>query len=450
MTTCTVYPSKQIAKHHTISTIPGDKSISHRAIIIGSLAQNTSQFSRFLMAEDCLNTLKIFQELGVPITIDEATKTVTIQGVGLYGLKKPNSTLDTGNSGTGIRLITGVLAGQRFTTQITGDHSIQKRPMKRIIDPLSQMGALITGNAIEGKQDTYPPLTIQGQDTLIPLIYSLPVASAQVKSALLFASLYSKDESKINEPKVSRNHTEVMLKKYGAAIRKENETLICSGQLLLINPQTTPHIIPADFSSAAFFIVLGLLLPQTLWTFTHIGTNPTRTSLMTILKNMGAAITCSEDNPTNIEPYGTLTVETSSLTNLAVPENEIPFLIDEIPILAIAALFGSGELKITKAKELRVKESDRISSIVDIVTKMGGCVTDYEDGFTLSGIQGKLNPFHTQSNGDHRIAMSAIIAAIAGNVEATIDDVDCINTSFPNFFSILETLGVSFELRKTA
>lgn len=450
MKRCHIFATHTLKPQTILSEIPGDKSISHRAIIIGSLAENESVFSRFLFAEDCVNTAKIFQALGVPITLDANTKTVTVKGVGLKGLKAPSLALDTGNSGTGIRLITGVLAGQTFNSIITGDTSIQKRPMKRITDPLKSMGAQITGQSITGKDDVFPPLTITGTPNLSALNYTLPVASAQVKSALLFASLYADGNSRLTEPKVSRNHTEVMLKTYGADLKQDQHTWISSGKSPLKNPISTPHIIPADFSSAAFFIVLGLLLPHTTWSLTHIGTNPTRTSLAKILKLMGASITIEENQTSNIEPFGTFTVQTSSLHNITVPVEEIPFLIDEIPILAIAALFGTGQLKITQAKELRVKESDRIASIVHIIEQMGGDITEQEDGFILHGKNGKIRPFTVNSNGDHRIAMSAIIAAIAGNVEATIENIDCINTSFPNFFQILASLGTTFKIEEIA
>lgn len=449
MKRCHLFATQTLTNQTIISDIPGDKSISHRAIIIGSLAENMSIFSRFLFAEDCVNTAKIFQSLGVPISLDAHSKTVTVKGVGLRGLTAPTHTLDVGNSGTGIRLITGVLSGQTFDSIITGDASIQKRPMKRITAPLKTMGAQITGQALEGKEDIFPPLTIHGNQKLLALNYTLPVASAQVKSALLFASLYAEGNSRLTEPKVSRNHTEVMLKTYGADLKKDHQTWVLSGKSPLKNPISTPHIIPADFSSASFFIVLGLLLQNTTWTLTHIGTNPTRTSLAKILKLMGASITIEENRTSNIEPFGTFTVQTSSLQNITVPVDEIPFLIDEIPILAIAALFGTGELKVTQAKELRVKESDRIASIVAIIKQMGGEITEQDDGFTLQGKNGKIRPFTVNSNGDHRIAMSAIIAAIAGNVEATIENIDCINTSFPNFFQILDSLGTTFKIEET-
>lgn len=448
MKNCILTKQIELKTTFTISDIPGDKSISHRAIIIGSLAENTSIFTRFLFAEDCINTAKTFQSLGVSIELDDQSKTVSIHGVGLKGLKQPDKTLDTGNSGTGIRLITGVLAGQAFNSKITGDHSIQKRPMKRIVAPLEQMGAKISGQTLPEKNDIYPELQITGQPLLSPLKYTLPVASAQVKSALLFASLYANGESEITEPKISRNHTEVMLKTYGASIRKEGQTWFCSGKNSLKNPSAIPHIIPADFSSASFFIVLGLLLPNTHWTLTHIGTNPTRTSLAKVLQSMGANIRITESESANIEPIGTIEIKTSNLKNITVPIEEIPFLIDEIPILAIAALFSEGELTISNAKELRVKESDRIAAIVESIRAMGGEITEREDGFTLKGNKGKIQPFRIHSKGDHRIAMSAIIASIAGQVPATIEDVACINTSFPNFFEILKSIGVTYQIEE--
>lgn len=421
----------------TLSTIPGDKSISHRAVIIGALANNTSHFNNFLCSEDCLNTMRIFQKLNIPIEINTQEKTLKIEGKGYHGLRQPKDVLDVGNSGTGIRLITGILSAQPFQSTITGDTSIQSRPMDRIITPLKKMGASVTGITYPEKKDSYPPLVIKGNTTLSPIQYSLPIASAQVKSALLLASLFSQEPSTIIEKKASRNHTEIMLQTFGAAISVSDSKITCSGQRPLQFPSVNSLTIPSDFSSAAFFIVLGLLRKNTVLILKNIGLNPTRSALLNILIKMGGRISLSNVNKTEFEQSADIKVESSQLKNVDIPQHLIPFLIDEIPILSIAGLFATGPFKISHAKELRVKESDRIQSIADMIESMGGNVTISEDGFAFEPRQNN-SPFVCHSHGDHRIAMSAIIAAISQNVQATIHNCDCIDTSFPNFIHILE------------
>ncbi len=429
-----------LKKRAEIHTIPGDKSISHRAIIVGALATNTSHFTNFLCAEDCLNTAHIFQALGVPIEINVPQKTVSIKGVGLHGLTQSAKILDVGNAGTGIRLIAGVLAGQSFSSTLTGDASIQKRPMKRIIDPLIQMGANITG--IEKNGSSVPPLTITpSQGPLQGIAYTLPMASAQVKSCILFAGLYAEGQTRVTEPKPSRNHTEEILSAYGAKLQKEGHTLILEGRPTLKNPNTAPIPIPSDFSSAAFFIVLALLLQDTTWTLTNISLNPTRIALLDVLKDMGANIKVIPDLSAQFEPIGTLIVSSSTLKNRDIPESVIPILIDEIPILAIAGFFAEGTLRIRNAEELRVKESDRITMIHKMIVAMGGHFSETEDGFDLEGGQTLPKHFEVETAGDHRIAMSAIIATMAGKSEVTLSDDACIQTSFPNFMEILTSLN---------
>ena len=421
-----------------IKDIPGDKSISHRAIIIGSLASNISTYHNFLCAQDCLNTATIFKALGVDIKINLQSKTVTIVGVGLHGLKKPTTLLDVGNSGTGIRLITGILAAQPFESTISGDHSIIKRPMKRIIEPLSLMGAEIDGQKQAQKTDIYPPLNIK-QKKLTSINYSLPVASAQVKSAILFASLFAEGTTAIHEPIKCRDHTEVMLSTYGANIKIDNKKIFCDGSKELKNPFTTSIAIPADFSSAAFFIILALVTENTVMTLKNIGLNPTRARLLTVLKDMGASIEITSQK--GIEPYGDIKVSSSKLTNIAIAADDIPFIIDEIPILAVAAMFATGKMIVTNAEELRVKESDRIKSTVELVEQFGGQIEEFEDGFILTGGCKPIKPEITTYY-DHRIAMSAIIAATASKVEILLDNIDAIQTSFPSFLSILETISI--------
>lgn len=437
--------SKSSLKSAIIDSLPGDKSISHRAIILGALSTTPSRFTGFLTAEDCLNTMAIFQQLGVPIhRIDDQ---VMITGVGLNGLNASDSVLDTGNSGTGIRLITGVLAGQPFSSTITGDESIQRRPMRRIIDPLSLMGAKITGENRDGRPDIFPPLTICGGHALHGINYRLPVASAQVKSAILLASLFATGPTCIHEPELCRDHSERMMAGFGANITRDGEFItLVPGMLENPNPDQ-PIRIPSDFSSAAFFMVLGACaVPLTL---TGVGLNPTRDALLNILLRMGAKITVEDRQGDDFEAYGTLRIEPSEMVNVDVLPHEIPFVIDEIPILAVAALFAKGTLRVRNAAELRVKESDRIAAIVRIVTEMGGRVTEFEDGLEIAGPV-TIQPFTVSSGGDHRIAMSAIIASVASGVSATIRECNCINTSFPNFFEILEALGVDGQLLSPA
>ncbi|RAP27171.1 3-phosphoshikimate 1-carboxyvinyltransferase [Candidatus Marinamargulisbacteria bacterium SCGC AG-333-B06] len=419
-----------------IHSIPGDKSISHRAIIIASLADNKSQFTGFLFSEDCLNTLHIFQDLGVSISIDTHTKLVTVYGAGLTGLKAANTSLDVGNSGTGIRLITGILAMQHFESTISGDHSILKRPMKRIVDPLRSMGAIISGTESD---DIYPPLTMSASQHVTPISYLLPMASAQVKSCLLFAGLFLKGTTTITQPAICRDHTEIMLTAYQAKLKTEHNQISIVGSTPLHNPFSQPITIPADFSSASFFIVLGLIHPKITITLSKIGINPTRSKLLDVLIAMGADITLS-NQIMEIEPYADITVRSSSLTNITVDESLIPIIIDEIPILAVAAMFASGTMTISGAKELRYKESDRIKQIVGLVNAFQGSITESADGFSLTGGLSPTNPV-IDTAFDHRIAMSAIIASLAAGCSIELDSIDSIQTSFPNFFEIIETLN---------
>jgi len=421
---------------HIIDSIPGDKSISHRAIIIASLANNTTTFKGFLFSEDCLNTLQIFQQLGVSIAVDSTKKIVTVHGVGMHGLKPTETFLDVGNSGTGIRLITGILAAQNFESVITGDSSIQKRPMKRIVDPLKRMGAIIDGKQTN---DIYPPLTISPSHVLKGITYTMPIASAQVKSCLLFAGLFLKEPTTVIQPDFCRDHTEIMLKAFQATLTTDTHRITIE-QSELANPFSDPITIPADFSSAAFFIVLGLIHPNLSLTLKQIGMNPTRSKLIEVLQAMGGNIIVS-NHKMEIEPYADITVSSSKLTNISIDESVIPIIIDEIPILAVAGMFASGTMILSQAKELRFKESDRITQIIKLVQAFNGSIIEHDDGFELTG------GFNIQSSPkidtafDHRIAMSAIIAALAANVTISLDTKDSIKTSFPNFFDIIESLG---------
>ncbi len=425
--------------HATLSDLPGDKSISHRAIILGAIAQNTSQFSNFLFGEDCLATIRHFQTMGIEIQADPQTKKVIVVGKGKYGLTAPAQSLDCGNSGTTIRLMTGLLAAQKFTSTLTGDASILKRPMKRVINPLSQMGAKIQGHTHPGKADLYPPLTFTPVPDLKPITYTLPVASAQVKSAILLASLYMDSPTTIIEPEPTRDHSERMLTWYGADLHRDGTQITCSGRQDLKNPTNEPIHIPADISSAAFFIVLGLIYEDANLLLKGVGFNPTRDRICGVLQRMGAKLSI-ESTTQGIEPYGDIRVQTSKMTNVTLEKSDIPILIDELPILAVAALFAKGTMKVRHAQELRHKESDRLAAIGRLVVGLGGRFQEFEDGFDCEGPV-QVKSFTFDSHGDHRMAMAAIIGAIAARVPATVKECECIQTSFPNFMEILSQLG---------
>lgn len=439
---CKIFPSENINTNHLISDIPGDKSISHRAVIISSLSQNRVKFSNFLFSEDCLNTIKIFQSLGVNIKINNPQHKIEIEGVGLYGLTPPVENLNVGNSGTSIRLIAGILAGQKFTSVITGDSSIQKRPMKRIITPLVAMGAKIKGE--KQNNNIYPPLKIIGAP-LNNIEYLLPIPSAQLKSCIMLASLYSLKKTIIYQKETSRDHTERMLKLFNADLKIKDKTIEISGskKLSLINSKSTSIAIPSDISSAAFFMVLGLILKNSKLCLKNIGLNPTRNKISHILKEMEGKIITTNFSE-EFEPRGDIEIKSSVLKNLKINQ-DIPYFIDEIPILAVAAMFGKGKFIIRNAQELRVKESDRIKAIVNLVRKMGGHILEFEDGFEITPT-GEFQDFELDPNLDHRIAMSAIIGAIAAGKTALIKNCDCINTSFPNFFSILKKLNIKYDI----
>ncbi|MBT5855561.1 3-phosphoshikimate 1-carboxyvinyltransferase [bacterium] len=452
MNTCHIPAQTLRISSKTIDTIPGDKSISHRCVILGSLTKQTLIFPGFLQSEDCLNTVKIFQEMGVPIQIDH--RGVTVNGVGLHGLKPPKDTLDVGNSGTGIRLIAGVLSGQPFDTTITGDESIQKRPMGRIVSPLCLMGAEIAcvegeGAAESAKPRLFPPLNIKGGSKIKGIDYLMPMASAQVKSAILLAGLFGTEKVSVTVPGVCRDHTERMLTAFGVDIDRDvlSDGLSTTTHLIPngadLKTEDTTLRVPGDFSSAMFLMVLGLLLPESELEITHIGLNPTRDASIQILKEMGAMIEVSNEMD-SMEPYGDIKVESSYLRNMPVNPVMNPIVIDEFPVLAVAAAFGSGTFTVESAGELRVKESDRIKGIVQLMDVMGVSVTETANGFSITGST-PIKSFTYDSQGDHRLAMSAIVAALASGVEATITNCDCIKTSFPNFFEILEELGAKFS-----
>lgn len=436
--TQSVVINPSVSNHSIRLRVPGDKSISHRAIILGALATNSSTFDGFLESEDCLNTLHIFSALGVPIQLKNGV--LCIDGVGLKGLTPPHHPLDCGNSGTGIRLITGVLAAQSFDSIISGDASIQTRPMKRIIDPLSRMGARVSGVATA--TDMVPPLVIHGGATIRGIDYAMGIASAQVKSSILLAGLYADGVVRVTEPRETRDHTERLIRGFGGGMEWGDQVVTLHPAPLLNPHPDRPIQIPGDFSSAAFFLAYGAVVRPI--ELVMVGMNPTRTRFLDVLNAMGARIECSDYSGDDMEPYATIRISPSELTNIEVPPEWVPNLIDEIPILAILALFARGELVVRQASELRVKESDRIQSIAQLIQKMGGLIETMPDGLRVTGGRSILE-FEANSNGDHRIAMAGIMGGLMGQVRSMMHGVSCVSTSFPTFFECISDIGASIE-----
>ncbi|WP_313130555.1 3-phosphoshikimate 1-carboxyvinyltransferase [Anaerocolumna sp.] len=414
--------------------VPGDKSISHRAVMLGALAEGTTEITHFLQGGDCLSTIHCFRQMGITIENDPEENKVTVRGKGLHGLRQPLETLDVGNSGTTMRLMSGILSGQTFDTIITGDASIQKRPMGRIITPLSQMGATI--ESIPG--GGLAPLHVLGRkDTLLHGIhYNSPVASAQVKSSVLLAGLYADGPTSVTEPNVSRNHTELMLKMLGADIKASNTTAtICP------NPKLTAGKIevPGDISSAAYFIAAGLIVPGSQLTIKNVGINPTRDGILRVCKQMGADIRIENIRNTDTEAVGDIIVSYSELKGTEIGGSIIPTLIDEIPIIAIMACFAKGQTIIKDAGELKVKESNRIDVMVNNLSRMGADIMATEDGMIINGGL-PLRGAAVDSKLDHRIAMSFTIAGLVSEGPVEILGAECVNISYPTFYKDLEGL----------
>ena len=409
-------------------TVPGDKSISHRAVMLGALASGTTHITGFLMGEDCLSTIDCFRKMGV--SIDVSDKEVVVEGVGLHGLTAPKSELYTGNSGTTTRLLGGILAGQSFTSTMNGDASIQKRPMVRVMKPLREMGA-----SIEGRDDNFCPLTMHPSE-LHGIEYRLPVASAQLKSAILLAGLYAEGQTTVIEPAPSRDHTERMFRALGVEI----ET---NGNVITLEPPEDLHAVdiavPADISSAAFFLVAGAIVPGSELTIKNVGVNPTRTGIIDVLRSMGADITESNFRD-DAEPVCDLTVRHSRLHGTEIGDAIIPRLIDELPVIAVAAAFAEGETVIRDAQELKVKESNRIAAMVAELTKAGVDVEETDDGMIVrGGAQPHGAAFETYK--DHRIAMSLAVLGLAAEGASRIDEPEVVAISYPDFFATLEKLG---------
>ena len=409
--------------------VPGDKSISHRSIIFGSLAEGETKVYNILRGEDVLSTMQVFRDLGVEIEDKEGV--VTIQGVGMDGLKAPQNALDMGNSGTSIRLISGVLAGVNFEVEMFGDDSLSKRPMDRVTLPLKEMGVSISGQT----ERDLPPLHLKGTKNLKPIHYELPIASAQVKSALIFAALQAQGQSVIIEKECTRNHTEDMLRQFGGELSVDGKKITVQGPQKLSGQKV---VVPGDISSAAFWLVAGLIVPNSRVVLKNVGINETRTGIIDVIRAMGGKIEITDIDP--VAKSATLTVETSDLKGTEIGGALIPRLIDELPIIALLATQAQGKTVIKDAEELKVKETDRIQVVADALNSMGATITPTADGMIIKG-KSVLHGARVNTFGDHRIGMMTSIAALLvadGGVE--LDRAEAINTSYPSFFDDLETL----------
>ncbi len=414
--------------------VPGDKSISHRSIMLGSLAEGKTHVSGFLEGDDALATLRAFRAMGVKIEGPDKGK-VVVHGVGMKGLKKPSAAVDLGNSGTSIRLMSGLLAGQDFDVEMSGDASLSKRPMRRVTDPLAQMGAQI--DTAEGGT---PPLYLHGESNLKGIDYLLPMASAQVKSAVLLAGLYAEGETRVTEPAPTRDHTERMLNGFGYEVKREGATASLVGGGCLT---ATDIDVPADISSAAFFMVGATIAPGSDLVLEHVGINPTRTGVIDILRLMGADIEINNEREVGGEPVADIHIRAAQLRGINIPEALVPLAIDEFPALFIAAACAEGRTVLTGAEELRVKESDRIQVMADGLIKMGVNAKPTQDGIVIEG--GAMHGAEVVSHGDHRIAMSFAMAALRTDGEMLINDCANVDTSFPNFVSLAADSGLKIS-----
>ncbi|WP_248035331.1 3-phosphoshikimate 1-carboxyvinyltransferase [Streptococcus sp. oral taxon 431] len=409
--------------------VPGDKSISHRSIIFGSLAEGETKVYDILRGEDVLSTMQVFRDLGVEI--EDKDGVVTIQGVGIDGLKAPKDALDMGNSGTSIRLISGVLAGTDFEVEMFGDDSLSKRPMDRVTLPLKKMGVSISGQT----ERDLPPLHLKGTKNLTPIHYELPIASAQVKSALIFAALQAQGQSVIIEKECTRNHTEDMLRQFGGDLSVDGKKITVQGPQKLSGQKV---VVPGDISSAAFWLVAGLIVPNSHVVLKNVGINETRTGIIDVIRAMGGKLEITDIDP--IAKSATLTVETSDLKGTEIGGALIPRLIDELPIIALLATQAQGQTVIKDAEELKVKETDRIQVVADALNSMGAAITPTADGMIIEG-KSALHGARVNTFGDHRIGMmTAIAALLVADGEVELDRAEAINTSYPSFFDDLETL----------
>ncbi len=410
--------------------VPGDKSISHRSVILGALAEGTTEVQGFLHGEDSYRTVNCFRKMGVSIDIERGK--VIIEGKGLHGLQEPEDVLDAGNSGTTARLLLGILAGNPFYSVITGDSSLRSRPMGRVVEPLSKMAATFYGR----KGSALLPLSVLGGD-LEAIEYNSPVASAQIKSAILLAGLYARGVTSVTEPQLSRDHTERMLKHFGIKVNRKEKRVEVKGLPKMTGKKIE---VPGDFSSAAFFIVAASILPGSSLKIYNVGINPTRTGLLDVLLEMGADICLENERIINEEPVADIRVESARLKGTGIGGELIPRLIDEIPVLAVAAAVAEGKTVIKDAAELKVKESDRISAVVQELEKMEAQIEGMPDGMVIHGRR-ELKGAVCHSQGDHRIAMAMAVAGLAARGETRITGSECINISFPGFDKALEELG---------
>lgn len=401
--------------------VPGDKSMSHRAVILGALAEGQTQIYNFLFSDDCLKTVEAFKKLGANIQLKNDY--IIVDSEGYKSFQEPNSLIDLGNSGTTARLLLGLLSALPVSVTLTGDKSLQKRPMKRVIDPLSQMGAEFI------HQQFRLPITVKGS-TLNPIKYELPVDSAQVKSAIILAGLLTNGETVIIEPNRTRDHTERMLPIFNGEISRKGHKIIVKGKQTLTGASI--HI-PGDFSSAAFWIVGALITPKSELILENVGLNPTRIGLIEVLKRMGANIEINTTHYIGEEPVGTVNVKYSELKPTTVQKEEIPLMIDEVPLLALAATQAEGEMVISNLEELRYKETDRIRAIGEVLTTLGAQIEEGKDYIKIKG-KTALNGGEIESYGDHRIAMMGAIASLITNESVSIRQSECINISYPNFF----------------
>lgn len=410
-------------------TVPGDKSISHRSIMFGSLAEGETNVKNFLMGEDCLSTIGCFRDMGVEIEVSGTD--VKIKGVGFKGLKKPEKTLDAGNSGTTIRILSGLLACQNFESRIDGDESLRKRPMSRVADPLNDMGA-----DMECTNGKYPPVTIRPVEKIKAYRYVQPTASAQVKSCLLMAGMYGEGTVEIVQPEISRDHTERMMKYFGIPIEVEGKTVriqkadVFKGKDIMV---------PGDISSAAFYMVAACIAKGSEILIRDVGLNPTRTGIIDVLLQMGGDIEIENERLENEEPIGDIRIKGSDLKGIEINGDIIPRIIDEIPIISLAAVFAEGTTVISDAEELKVKETDRIAAVCDELSKMGAKITPKDDGMVIEGTS-KLSGAAVKTYGDHRMGMMLALAGGFADGDTEIDDIECIAVSNPDFFKILDTV----------
>ncbi len=411
--------------------VPGDKSLSHRSVMFASLAQGRSNISGFLAGEDSLNTVAAFRAMGVSIERPDNTR-LTIDGVGMHGLRAPSAPLYMGNAGTGMRLISGVLAGQSFATEVTGDESLSKRPMGRIIDPLRQMGA-----SVSSQQNGCPPLSIEPATALTGIDYPLPMASAQVKSCVLLAGMYASGTTSVTEPAPTRDHTERMLRTFGYPVETNGAHVSMQGQG---NLNACDLEIPADISSAAFLIVAACIAPDSSIVLKNVGINPTRTGVIEILQLMGGNIELHNRRDAGAEPVADIHVRTSHLKGIAIPEALVPLAIDELPVIFIAAAVADGTTTVTGAEELRVKESDRIAAMAEGLMALGVDAVATPDGMVING--GSIGGGVVDTFFDHRIAMSFCVASLRSTAPVQIRDTHHVETSFPGFFELCASLGM--------